>query len=62
MLEDEDTSLEPPKKVPRISDLPSVPPSPPEKVILYIFQYLDTPDLSTCRYVCKTWNKLSVAT
>ena len=62
MKQDEDTSLEPPKKVPRLSDFPSVPPQPPDKVILYIFQYLDSPDLSTCRYVCKTWYKLSVAT
>eukprot|EP00116_Pleurobrachia_bachei_P002618 sb/3462880/ len=61
MLKATEAPLEPPKKVPRLSDFPFVPP-PPDEVILYIFSYLDSPTLSTCRYVCKTWHKLSEAT
>eukprot|EP00116_Pleurobrachia_bachei_P002193 sb/3462455/ len=62
MLKATEAPLEPPKKVPRLSDFPFVPQPPPDEVLLYIFSYLDSPSLSTCRFVSKTWNKLSEAT
>eukprot|EP00116_Pleurobrachia_bachei_P003327 sb/3463589/ len=57
MSKDDEENAEPINKRPRLNKSPFR--HVPDEVLLFIFRYLDSPDLLNCRAVSRTWYELS---